>query len=35
MKDTRREEKDLSTHSMIDFMWVQEPEWCATYTRKK
>ncbi|EGZ23122.1 hypothetical protein PHYSODRAFT_378851, partial [Phytophthora sojae] len=31
MKDTRRDEKALSTHAMIDYMWLLEPEWCASY----
>ncbi|EGZ12286.1 hypothetical protein PHYSODRAFT_515478 [Phytophthora sojae] len=31
MKGTRTDEKALSTHAMIDYMWLLEPEWCASY----
>ncbi|EGZ04424.1 hypothetical protein PHYSODRAFT_536458, partial [Phytophthora sojae] len=31
MKSTRREENALSTHVIINYMWLLEPEWCASY----
>ncbi|KAJ8577407.1 hypothetical protein ON010_g1801 [Phytophthora cinnamomi] len=31
MKDARRDEKVLSPLAPIDFMWLQEPQYCARY----